>query len=234
MLVMLKAVWLSILEMTPIVHVDYVISWRRWDYKMIIAALSDTHNQHFSRQMQPNYCMHPDAQDIIIHAGDATVRGTMGEIHSFADWVYDICRHVKAFIFVAGNHDWSFQVHSSIALGYFKEIKNFYYLEDSGIEIDGVKFWGSPVTKDYIPDPASKILRRRGSDGWAFGRSEELLANHWKLIPDDTDVLITHSPALGIGDSNSKMSFGSPSLLNRLLEIKPKLHIFGHVHEGRG
>lgn len=202
---------------------------------MIIGALSDTHNQQFSRQMQPNYCMdNPEHKDIIVHAGDATVRGTMGEIHAFADWVAEVSRKVQAFIFVPGNHDWGFYAHTSIAMAYFKDIQNFHLLEDSGLTIDSVKFWGTPVTKDYIPDAASKVLRRRGADGWAWGRSEEQLANHWKLIPDDTNVLITHSPPLGILDSNGKQSFGSPSLLKRIQEIKPKYHVFGHIHDSRG
>jgi Icc-related predicted phosphoesterase len=198
----------------------------------IIAALSDTHNQHFSRQMYPNYCMKsPDRSDILVHAGDFTVKGNMGEIHSFSDWVREVAPFFKAVIFIAGNHEWNFDINPMISKSYFKDIPNCYYLENTGVEIEGIKFWGTPMTKSYISVEGSK---RRRNDGWAFGRDADKLAVYWDMIPTDTDVLITHSPAYGFGDFHKDMHLGCPDLLKRIWEIQPRIHIFGHIHSGEG
>lgn len=97
------------------------------------------------------------------------------------------------------------------------------YLQDSGTEFEGLKIWGSPwqLTFGY---------------GWAFNLSELELSQKWNLIPKDTDILVMHSPVYGHGDTvNDKGKFkmvGSPSLLEKIKEIKPKLVTTGHVHSG--
>jgi hypothetical protein len=57
------------------------------------------------------------------------------------------------------------------------------YLNDSGVEIDGLKFWGSPVQPYF--------------HNWAFNRIGDDICKHWELIPLDTDILITHGPVKG-------------------------------------
>ena len=55
------------------------------------------------------------------------------------------------------------------------------------------------------------------------------------LIPAGTDVLITHGPPLGHGDSTSRgESVGCADLRAAVREKRPKYHIFGHIHEGYG
>jgi hypothetical protein len=59
------------------------------------------------------------------------------------------------------------------------------YLENDGITIDGVSFWGSPYTPEFM--------------NWAFmyprsGAGKRI----WDLIPSPLDVLITHGPPRGI------------------------------------
>jgi Icc-related predicted phosphoesterase len=199
---------------------------------MLIAALSDTHNQQFSRQCQPTYCMQNkyDPIDVLVHAGDFTVRGKPGEVHGFADWIEEIAPFFKAVIFIVGNHDSLASMNPVLFKSYFKNIPNCHYLQDSGVEIDGIKFWGSPSTTYVELDGRTRKLDQT----WAFGRRPEKLKDYWKLIPDHTDVLITHSPAYSIGDKHKNNNFGCPDLLERINTIKPKLHIFGHIHSGRG
>jgi Icc-related predicted phosphoesterase len=70
--------------------------------------------------------------------------------------------------------------------------------------------------------------------------TDEELAEKWAMIPDDTDILVTHCPPQGARDytrlENEKMywGYGSPSLAQKLGKIKPKLHVFGHIHESYG
>ena len=100
---------------------------------------------------------------------------------------------------------------------------NIIYLEDGEVVIDSIKFYGTPVQKPF--------------NDWAFNRSEAKLAQHWAAIPNDIDVLITHCPPYSIFDWSiyDKIHTGSPSLYKEVVErIKPKVHIFGHIHDGYG
>lgn len=104
-----------------------------------------------------------------------------------------------------------------------KYLTNCIYLEDSGIEIMGLKFWGTPHQPEF--------------GGWAFNveRGSKLLEK-WNLIPAETDVLITHSPPLGIGDfCRSNVYAGDVELFNTIVKrLKVRLNVFGHIHEGYG
>ncbi len=96
------------------------------------------------------------------------------------------------------------------------------YLRDGAVTIEGVAFYGSPWQPAFL--------------GWAFNLDRgEALAAKWRAIPDDTDVLITHGPPAGIGDlcSNGDHA-GCSDLLARVREVKPRYHLFGHIHEGYG
>ena len=89
------------------------------------------------------------------------------------------------------------------------------------IIIDGIKFYGSPNTPEFM--------------SWAFMKQRgKSIAKIWKKIPDDTDVLITHGPPKGILDLCKDGHVGCQDLLERVYEVQPKFHIFGHIHESRG
>jgi Icc-related predicted phosphoesterase len=126
----------------------------------------------------------------------------------------------KHVLMIAGNHDWVFERYK----GAHNVLKHIFYLEDSGTEINGVKFWGSPHQPWFYD--------------WAFNhpRNGPALAHYWSLIPDDTDVLITHGPPYGILDL--PFGKGEPAgcelLRKRVLDVNPRVHIFGHIHGSYG
>src|SRR3712207_5545038 len=97
-----------------------------------IVCISDTHNRNEQITV-------PEG-DILIHAGDATFRGTIDEIERFNNWFAALPHRYK--IFVAGNHDWLFQTDNRLVRSLLNE--NIIYLQDSSTEIDGIKFYGSP------------------------------------------------------------------------------------------
>jgi hypothetical protein len=74
---------------------------------------------------------------------------------------------------------------------------------------------------------------RHGYHGFQLDRGQSLL-NKWNLIPDDTDILVTHGPPLGYGDhARGQRHVGCVDLLNTVrMRVKPQFHIFGHIHEG--
>lgn len=178
---------------------------------MKIVCTSDTHFKH-------DRVSFPDG-DVLIMAGDITLYGEITELTEINKWI-DESRYNHVVI-IAGNHD-----RCLITNDGKQELKSnkIHYLEDSGVMIDGVKFYGSPWTRPLF------------SYGWAFGMSEDKLDVIWSRVPLDTDVLITHSPPRGIRDVNvDGYSCGSFSLLDRVQSaIRPKLHVFGHIHEGYG
>lgn len=133
----------------------------------------------------------------------------------FRYWLGD--QPVKECVAIAGNHSWIWQVAKNRVP---KLNANFHYIEDETIEMFGLKIHGTPVTCIF--------------NDWAFNRSEEVLQRHWDNIPDDTDILLCHSPIFGIMDKveryNLQKHIGSKSLKRRIREIKPKMVIFGHAH----
>lgn len=180
------------------------------DY-LVIHCISDTHNKHKQLTLPGG--------DILIHAGDMSGRGHSGEILPFLDWFAD--QDYKYLILVPGNHDKGFEQEPA---RYKEECeqRGIILLNDSGIEIEGIKIWGSPITPWF--------------HNWAFNRWPEEILKHWDMIPEDTDILITHGPPRGILDyiPNQNLSVGCPHLLHKILKTKIKLHVFGHIHEGRG
>jgi len=165
--------------------------------------------------------------DVLVCAGDITFRGTALEIVPMLTFLGE--QPHKHKILIAGNHDWLFERNPEFAKELCEQ-HGITYLEDSGVEIDGVKFWGSPVQPEFCD--------------WAFNRSinDDMyhsryphIKPHWDMIPEDTDVLITHGPPSGILDRTQEgRHVGCPHLLKRIEEVKPKLHISGHIHEGYG
>jgi Icc-related predicted phosphoesterase len=161
----------------------------------------------------------PDG-DVLIHAGDCLGAGTLNNVEDLNDWLGTLPHRHK--IVIAGNHDWVFQEAPEFAKD---ALTNAIYLEDSGVEIEGGRFWGSPWTPTF--------------QNWAFMLDRgQALHDLWKQIPDDTDVLITHGPPKGIGDEASMMfkcqNVGCVDLLHRIERLRLKAHIFGHIHEGYG
>jgi Icc-related predicted phosphoesterase len=178
--------------------------------KKIIVTIADTHDQVIKYPIP--------AGDILVCAGDITGRGDASDIVRFNNLVGELPHEHK--ILISGNHDFCFENNRENSE---KMVSNFTYLQDSKVEIDGIKFYGSPWQPWFYD--------------WAFNlqRGKEL-ADKWAMIPDDTDILITHGPPMGFGDYTlmDRKNVGCEELLAKIEEIKPKVHVFGHIHEGYG
>lgn len=127
----------------------------------------------------------------------------------------------RKIIGVAGNHDFIFQEAPELV----PRNLPWTYLQDAGVEWEKRKIWGTPW-QPWFHD-------------WAFNLYEEDLKPKWALIPEGTDILVLHAPPRGFGDGvpeyngNLRLT-GSPSLLERIDWVKPRLAVYGHIHEGRG
>lgn len=181
---------------------------------MRLACISDTHNQHDALRLPSG--------DVLIHAGDFTGVGRSHEVEAFAKWLGAQPHRHK--ILIAGNHDWLFERDNAQARAWLaRYCPKAHYLQDSGVEIEGVKFWGSPWTPLFL--------------NWAFNlKRGQPLADKWAQVPSDTQVLITHGPPWGILDlTRHGENVGCKDLKDALnKQISPKVHVFGHIHEGYG
>ena len=173
--------------------------------------IADTHSRHRTIRLPKG--------DVLIHAGDISYRGEKLEVEDFLTWFRK--QDFEHKIFIAGNHDFLLEKAKP------KEIDNLIlddiiYLNDSSTLVNGYKIWGSPVTPRFF--------------NWAFNRARgEAIRKHWELIPSDTHLLITHGPPYGILDQvANEQHVGCKDLLNKVVEIKPLVHAFGHIHESYG
>jgi len=203
---------------------------------MRIVCISDTHSLH--KKMT-----HPLPEgDVLIHSGDLSNKGGEKDVTDFIHWFMNLNYDTK--LFISGNHDFCFEkinephhkgeydwLHHLMAPENLSQ-SNVTYLEDSFITIESpeftkpIKFYGSPWQPWFYD--------------WAFNlpRMGDELKSKWNLIPEDVDVLITHTPPNGIKDYvinwRGNENVGCEMLRSRLEEISPTLNVFGHIHEAYG
>lgn len=193
---------------------------------MKVVAISDTHEKQDEITI-------PEC-DILIHSGDITNKGSLTGLYKFCAWFKE--QPAKHKIIIYGNHElgFSFGPKREEALNTPKQF-GIIYLENSQVVIDGLKIYGSPITPFFY------------NWEWNVHRGKEI-AKKWALVPDDTNVLITHGPPYGILDlidtnhyttSESKSSLilerdshqGCEELRKKVDQLTDlKLHVFGHLH----
>jgi Icc-related predicted phosphoesterase len=175
---------------------------------MKLILISDTHGYQMPL---------PDG-DILIHAGDLTGSGSVSQCQRELNWLNT--QPHKHVVIIAGNHDFAFeQSHKKDQLDFGRIV----YLCNSEATVEGIRIYGSPVQPRFMD--------------WAFNVERgEAIRKYWDMIPNNVDVLVTHGPPMGILD---QASLGSPHLGCEELalavdRVKPRLHMFGHIHGGRG
>jgi len=163
----------------------------------------------------------PKDLDIMIFSGDCSnVRDPYNnepEVRAFIDWYKR--QNATYKIFVAGNHDTS--IEKNLVKPKDFTDNGIIYLENDFIIIEDLKIWGSPFSPTF--------------GDWSFMRSRDKMDKLWKHIPEDTDILVTHSPAKSVLDlsynRDGKLEFcGCSSLMKHVERVKPKLHLYGHIH----
>ncbi len=174
-----------------------------------IVCISDTHELH--REVDV-----PDG-DILIHAGDFTMFSkSAAAILDFNEWLGELPHRYK--VVVPGNHEFFLEADSSRR----RLVSNAVVLIDEGLEMMGLRVWGSPIT------PLS---------GGAFGRSSPKDRSRlYAAIPADVNILVTHGPPYGVLDRSpgTLHNQGCPELREAVNRLNPQLHLFGHIHGAHG
>jgi Icc-related predicted phosphoesterase len=177
---------------------------------MRLVFLSDTHGFKLHHPV-------PDG-DVLVHCGDFSKLGKEKELLAFKEWFFSYPHLQK--IFVAGNHDLMFEKDPAKARSL---VDGGIYLRDESITIEGFKIYGSPWTPEFY--------------SWAFMRPRgAAMKDLWEKIPLDTDILLTHGPAMGVLDHvpDKDEHVGCEELRVRLAVVRPSIHVFGHIHESYG
>lgn len=184
--------------------------------KVSLCAISDTHG-HIPKNL-------PNA-DILVIAGDFTAMDTEKQNADFLDWVES--QPHKHRIIVPGNHDSYIEKHLNEAYEHIvQQGLNIQLLVDEAVTVEGIKFWGTPWT---IRFPG------QNPDCMAFTvANETAMMEKCNAIPDDTDILVTHSPPYGILDQCPNGRVGSQALRRTIAKVKPRQCYFGHIHSDRG
>lgn len=199
-----------------------------------IAAVSDMHGTlraFAAREGMPK-------ADVLVIAGDYCPNFRGGETadgRQQVEWLKtDFVPFITTLkydkvVIIAGNHDWCHYVdETKRAARSALRHPRIIYLQDEAAEIDGVKFYGSPW-QPWFYDWAFNFERRDPELG--YKQSREI----WSRIPEGTNVLITHGPPAEVLDRcPDDRRVGCPILRERILQVKPKLHLFGHIHGGYG
>lgn len=171
----------------------------------------------FHNQLRPPEC------DIAIFSGDCTNPKDLlineRECRDFIKWFGNL--KIPTKIAIAGNHDVSIE-RNRITPGDFS-LHGIIYLENNYTTVDGFRIWGSPITPTF-------------GNGWAFNKSRETINRVWDIIDDNTDIIVTHGPPKGILDLSYNIDgeleyCGCGALMKRVLKIKPKAVLFGHIHD---
>ena len=199
--------------------------------KTRITILSDTHTRHGLIPLTDL-----PGGDLLIHSGDIMNSGyNKNDIHSFCTWFQSL-KQYEDKVFIAGNHDRLFENEPYEVEGYLKDYPLIDYLQDTELALyfdgpngdhteDNIRIYGSPWQPEFY--------------SWAFNLPKNgiEIASKWLAIPDNTDILITHGPAYGTLDTVKGRpwdALGCGMLAERIKDIKPKIHICGHIHSGYG
>ena len=177
---------------------------------MKLIFISDTHDLELKEPISSG--------NVLVHSGNICGEDSPNVVKRFNEWMESLPHSHK--IVIAGNHELIFERETDLARSL---MTNVTYLEDEEVVIDGIKFYGSPWQPWFYD--------------WAFNLPKgELLRKKWNLIPEDTDILITHGPPYSILNRNDwgNEQKGCEELLKRVMEIKLKVHAFGHIHEDYG
>ena len=191
-----------------------------------LVAISDTHSSH--GEFTTPEC------DILVHAGDFTCTGAFNQIKDFLYWFRK--QPAKHKILIAGNHeqalDHTHQEFNPHCRKLVENQKDFIYLEDSWIEIDGLKIYGTPWTPEFCGWGFNGVTN--ANEGFENGR---LLRDVYDQIPRDTNIIICHGPVYDICDKAGFADERTGSVEMRKITCEMpdlRLYLCGHIHEARG
>ena len=220
--------------------------------KILIHAISDTHNRHPKIQGLTG-------GDLLIHAGDFSSLGQKWEVERFIEWYAK--QPYSAKVLICGNHEVQIEREYDFRFKMMCQDAGIILLNDSSVELQFLP--GKAFVDQNIPDITKFKIHGSPVTPWFYGHNWgwnrarndaeaalykcDLIKPHWDMIPEDTDILVTHGPPYEIldevfavdGSSYKEHGMmpryvGCVDLAARIKEVKPDMHIFGHIHCSHG
>jgi len=176
---------------------------------MRVVCISDTHGRHAGLRIPGG--------DLLLHAGDLGRHGRIADLKDFNAWMAEQPHAFK--VVIAGNHDRALEERPRAAR---RALKDVIYLRDEEVELEGLRIWGSPWQPTFM--------------SWAFNLDRGApIREKWDLVPEGIDLLITHGPpAFRLDLTRRGERVGCLDLLATVRRVRPKVHVFGHIHESYG
>lgn len=195
----------------------YKLKNKRQDSVRLV-CISDTHSSH---NLVPPL---PDG-DILIHAGDMTQYGTFEEADAVFAWI-NAQKHPHKII-IAGNHEIVLMDLNRRA-ELLAKYPNLTFLQDESTLV--------PVRGRVLRFYGHAQVSRHGTPAFTHPRvhprdAASAAPRLWPHVPEYVDVLVTHGPPAFHLDG---FMWGCPALLHVLWRLRPAVHVFGHIHNGRG
>lgn len=181
-----------------------------------IVAVSDTHGQEVKNM--------PKA-DLLIHSGDWSCGGSFQDTNKFLIWMAKVRMNYRKVVCVPGNHDKYIYANQTLAKEEFGKLQIDLLIDDETY-FEGHIIYGMPWTPLFMD--------------WAFMADDDKRKIYCEAISPDTNILISHGAPkrhldlLAEGSSHPGKHAGCEFLKQAIDTIKPKLHVFGHLHEGSG
>ncbi|KAI1079340.1 Metallo-dependent phosphatase [Whalleya microplaca] len=210
------------------------------DIKTRFLILSDTHGE-----LIPNL-QHIHA-DVAIHCGDLTEESKIEEFRTTLDQLRNVKAPLK--LVIAGNHDFTADIpvfkkkatdNPSLQpelveqhYGGFGEVHQLF----ENAKADGIVFLDEGTHRFELDNGAKLTVYASpftpSLSDWGFQYTPQ--EGHNFSIDKGVDVAITHGPPHGIMDvTDSRRRAGCPQLFGAIAQARPKMHCFGHIHEGWG
>lgn len=187
---------------------------------MKIEHITDTHGHHEGLELK--------GADILCFTGDCTNQHDQFTNHyefvKFYNWLKDIRDAYSLVIFIPGNHD-SYVFHNERSVREMMKDDGIEFLHKESLMVQGLKFYGDSICPRF--------------GNWHYMTDRSKTNKHWELIPNDVDVLLTHTPPKGILDLTERqdhtLEMCGDSALRKRIKVLPKLnlHMFGHIHDCR-
>lgn len=221
-------------------------------------VLSDTHNFDFddNTAISSPLCQPLPKVDVLLHCGDLTHCGGSSSYKKALKMLGAIDAELK--LVIAGNHDldldkryWNSHLYEDDEPeDHFRAIKvmkgrlaveaGVKYLEEGTYTFTlnneaKLTVYASPYSPAFCDWAfAYEHAEDRFNEAHQVGDEVKSIAKH--PIPNfpDVDIIMTHGPPRGILDECPQGNVGCKNLLQALRRAKPRMHCFGHIHEGKG
>ena len=208
-------------------------------------CISDTHGVKLDENTQHPFSLPLPKVDVLLHSGDLTQCGSIRPFKDALEMMSQIDAELK--LVIAGNHDLELDPQYGVEEGEEQECAEAIALMTGPLAKEaGVTYLNEGTYSFTLSSGATFTIYvspysvEYGDYVYGTKLTEDRYSSKTAddPIPDNVDIIMTHGPPKTIRDTclhdGKEVNVGCPALLEATARVKPKLHCFGHIHEGYG